>query len=68
MTETNTATVRTATSVHSQLRSVKPNAVKNFFKLSTAIKKKEIYSAVMHSDTDYHQDYNYNHIALMTKN
>lgn len=41
MRETNTATITTVTSVEIQLNSIKPNAVKNFFKLLITVKKKK---------------------------
>jgi len=57
MIEMNTATRRTVTSVQTQLVSVKLNAVKNFFKLGTAMrkKKKKFHSTVMYSAADYHR-------------
>lgn len=41
MREMNTATIRTVTSVEIQLNSINPNAVKNFFRLLIATKKKK---------------------------
>jgi len=57
MREMNTATIRTVTSVEIQLNSINPNAVKNFFRLliATKKKKKKFYPTVINSTADYHQ-------------